>query len=442
MSSLIKDLKITIKSCKLVQPLETHERRSMFLSNIDQVLNFNVERVHFFDANLDFNIECVADKLEFAFRTLLSSYDFIAGRLNFNTQEKRLEIDCNAAGAVFVVAESELTIAEIGDLEYPNPAFAQLVVKIECMEAEDKPLCAIQVTSFKCGAIAMGTTNNHTTMDGVSFKVFFESLASLVSGKPLGFTPISDRRSFAARSPPRVEFTHPELTQILKDHHQTDQTLIDSTSSNLEFKLYQLSQKDINNLKGKARNQGKEGPWITTFNVVTALVWICKALATTSKDKTDKISMIFYAVDLRSRLQPPLPNSYTGNAVLTAYAKATYDQLENEPFGFIVELLHQGVARLTEEYARSVIDWGELHKGYPKGDIFVSSWLKLGTMEVEFPWGRPKYNGPVVHPNKDIILLTPQMKGKKKECGVNAILALPPRDIPHFETLFHKLLLI
>lgn len=145
MSSLIKDLKITIKSCKLVQPLETHERRSMFLSNIDQVLNFNVERVHFFDANLDFNIECVADKLEFAFRTLLSSYDFIAGRLNFNTQEKRLEIDCNAAGAVFVVAESELTMAEIGDLEYPNPAFAQLVVKIECMEAEDKPLCAIQV---------------------------------------------------------------------------------------------------------------------------------------------------------------------------------------------------------------------------------------------------------------------------------------------------------
>ena len=145
MSSLIKDLKMTIKSYKLVQPLETHERRSMFLSNIDQVLNFNVERIHFFDANLDFNIECVANQLEFAFRTLLSSYDFMAGRLRFNTHEKRLEIDCNAAGAVFVVAESELTMAEIGDLEYPNLAFAQLLVKIECTEIEDKPLCAIQV---------------------------------------------------------------------------------------------------------------------------------------------------------------------------------------------------------------------------------------------------------------------------------------------------------
>ncbi|KAJ0972991.1 hypothetical protein J5N97_020950 [Dioscorea zingiberensis] len=429
-----------MKSSKLVQPLETHERRSMFLSNIDQVLNFDVERVYFFDANPDFNLDTLADKLEFAFRSLLSSYDFMSGRLKFNSKEERLEIDCNAAGAVFAVAISELMLADIQDLEYPNPAFVQLVVKIDCMEMEDKPLCALQVTSFKCGAIAIGTTNNHITMDGVSFKVFFENLASLVNGRPLAYTPFSDRRILAARSPTRVEFIHSELFE-LKDHHQAE-TLIDSSSSGLEFRLYQLSQKDINNLKVKARIQGRGGPWITSFNVVTALLWICKALATNSKvKKSDETSTILYAVDLRSRLQPPLPLSYTGNAVLSAYAKAAYDQLENEPFGFIVELLYQGVTRMTDAYARSVIDWGQLHKGYPKGDIFVSSWWKLGVMDVEFPWGRPKYSGPVVHPNKDIILLTPR-KEENNGGGVNAIVGLSPHDIHQFEKLFYKLILI
>ncbi|KAF3540220.1 hypothetical protein F2Q69_00019959 [Brassica cretica] len=53
------------------------------------------------------------------------------------------------------------------------------------------------------------------------------------------------------------------------------------------------------------------------------------------------------------RLDPQLPSSYTGNAVLTAYAKAKRKALLEEPFGTIVEMVGEGANRITDEYARS-----------------------------------------------------------------------------------------
>lgn len=63
-----------------------------------------------------------------------------------NPQTRRMEINCNAAGAGFVVASSEYTLDEIGDLVYPNPAFRQLAAEnMDFLAADDQPLCILQV---------------------------------------------------------------------------------------------------------------------------------------------------------------------------------------------------------------------------------------------------------------------------------------------------------
>lgn len=123
----------------------------MFLSNIDQVLNFTVETIHFFVANPEFSPEVVAEKLRSAVERVLVPYDFLAGRLRLEEKEGRLEIDCNAAGVEFKVAESELKLDEIGELEYPNIAFRQLAaagVVQEELKMEDRSLCSFQVRDF------------------------------------------------------------------------------------------------------------------------------------------------------------------------------------------------------------------------------------------------------------------------------------------------------
>ncbi|CAI9759281.1 unnamed protein product [Fraxinus pennsylvanica] len=442
----IQDLKVTLQDSTLIFPSHETEKKSIFLSNIDQILNFNVQTVHFFPANPDFAPEAVVRRLKTALAKLLVPYDFMAGRLKLNHQTRRLEVDCNAAGAGFVVASSQFSLDEIGNLVYPNPAFGELIVQsLDNLEADNQPLCIFQVTSFKCGGFAMGISTNHVMFDGISFKNFLENLASQAfDDKPMAIVPFNDRRLLAARSPPLVTFPHPELLKLeLPISEDSIPSVFDSQQEHLDFKIFNLNSDNISYLKEKAKINGpNEIKKITSFNVVTALIWRCKALS--SGNNSERLSTVLYAVDIRSRLKPPLPFSYCGNAVLSAYASSICSKLEDEPFSKIVDMVSEGAGRITDEYARSVIDWGEIYKGFPNGEFLISSWWKLGLSEVEYPWGKPRYSSPVVCHRKDIILLFPDISNNgsnnKNGNGVNILVALSPKEMEKFQTLFHKFL--
>ena len=76
-------------------------------------------------------------------------YDYTAGRLALNSEEGRLEIDCNGEGALFAAATSELTLAQLPDIGYPNPAFSQLILQeYGAQKLQDLPLLFIQVCIY------------------------------------------------------------------------------------------------------------------------------------------------------------------------------------------------------------------------------------------------------------------------------------------------------
>jgi len=302
----------------------------------------------------------------------------------------------------------------------------------------------LQVTAFKCEGFAMGVQTNHATFDGISFKYFLQNLAAVAGDKPLAMVPCNERELLAARSPPRVTFPHPELLELkipIGQEGENDQNpnVFENTPQDLDFKIFSLSEKDISNLKAKAKEgptNGKGKP--TGFNVVSAHVWRCKALSVDDENNLERLSTILFAVDIRSRLNPPLPASFTGNAVLTAYATAKCKELEEAPLSKLVDLVSEGAARMTDEYARSAIDWGQVYKGFPHGEFLISSWWRLGFNEVEYPWGKPKYSCPLVYHRKDIILLFPDMD--ESNGGVNVLVALPHKEMAKFEGLFYRFL--
>ncbi|XP_061354843.1 acyltransferase GLAUCE [Gastrolobium bilobum] len=436
---LLQDLKVTIHKTTMVFPSKETEKKSLFLSNIDKVLNFDVETVHFFAANKDFPPQIVTEKFKNALGDALVVYDFLAGRLKLNSETNRLEIDCNAEGAGFVVASSEYKLDQIGDLTYPNPAFEQFVHKSkDFLKPGDEPLCVAQLTSFKCGGFAIGITTSHTTFDGLSFRTFLDNLAALAANKPLAVIPCHDRHLLAARSPPRVSFPHPELIKLGNLPTGLDSGVFEASSEELDFKVFRLTSENIISLKEKAKGNNS-ATRVTGFNVITAHLWRCKALS--GPHDPNRSSTVLYAVDIRSRLNPPLPKSYAGNAVLTAYANAKCEELEKGSFSSLVKIVAEGANRMSDEYARSAIDWGELYTGFPNGEVLVSSWWRLGFEDVEFPWGKPKYCCPVVYHRKDIILLFPSFGGDGGEDGVNIIVALPPKEMEKFQSLFYKFLI-
>lgn len=276
----------------------------------------------------------------------------------------------------------------------------------------------------------------------MSFKKFLENLASQAfDDKPISAVPCHDRCLLAARSPPQVTFPHPELLKLkIPIGQEETPPIFDCKQEDLDFKIFSLSPNDIGFLKEKAKaDAGGNAVKITGFNVVAALIWRCKALSRPAADDGDRECTVLYAVDIRSRLRPPLPAAYCGNAVLTAYATAKCSDLADQPFSKAVEMVAEGSARMTDEYARSAIDWGELYKGFPNGEFLISSWWRLGFDEVEYPWGRPKYSCPLVYHRKDIILLFPEVGGVKSN-GVNVLVALPPKEMEKFQSHFHKYL--
>lgn len=154
---LLQDLKVKIKESTLIFPSdETNQRKSMFLSNVDQILNFDVQTVHFFRPNKEFPPEMVSEKLRKALVKAMDAYEFLAGRLRVDPSSGRLDVDCNGAGAGFVTAASEYTLEELGDLVYPNPAFAQLVTsQLKSLPKDDQPLFAFQVTNLNKSQVSL-----------------------------------------------------------------------------------------------------------------------------------------------------------------------------------------------------------------------------------------------------------------------------------------------
>ncbi|KAF5207365.1 Acyl transferase [Thalictrum thalictroides] len=424
------DLKLTIQRCSTVVPWKETEKRIMFLSDLEQYLNINFGTISFFSANSNFPPETVVDKLEIAFRKALVYYDYLAGRLRFNSEEGRLEIDCNSAGAGFVVISSELSMADLGDLVSSSPSFQQL----ETMRPE-KCLFVMQVIMFKCGGFAITTCINHVTLDGWSLQMFLNNLTSLLANDEILSTPNNDRQLLSAQPPTHLTFPH--LQGINLD---LAPKAFQVKSLKPESKVYRLSPDNIMKLKEKAMENGKRdstGAGFSTFKVVTAHIWRCKGLARNAESDPDKKSTIHFPVHMRPRLQnPPLPLSYTGNVTIDAPWTTTRRELEQQPFSQLVEMVSNAVSKITEEHIRSIIESGEWLSGFPHGDVIVSSWMTLGFNDVEYPWGTAKCTCPLpVSDWNDIIIMLPA----ENSDGVNIVVTLPPDEMAKFQTLFHKL---
>lgn len=145
----MQDLKLTFHESALIFPLQPTQKRSFYLSNIDRMLNYNIPTVYFFAANPDYPPPLAAKKLKLAAQRVLVPYDYMAGRLKLDDDTGRLVIDCNAAGAGFVVASSDFSLDQIGDLVCPNLGFRHLAVQtLDNIDKDQQPLFILQVYMY------------------------------------------------------------------------------------------------------------------------------------------------------------------------------------------------------------------------------------------------------------------------------------------------------
>ncbi|XP_011071659.1 omega-hydroxypalmitate O-feruloyl transferase-like [Sesamum indicum] len=412
---LVKEEPILLMSPRNPVPTET-----IFLSNIDQAVTFPVETVFFYEVPPNMASAAstvgIAGKVKKAVEeVLLVPYYFMAGRLNFSDETKRLELVCNNAGALFVSAKSRFCLKDLGNLSHPNPSFHHFVLRPGIYKSlAETALFTIQVTRFECGGFALGFTTNHAILDGKSASEMFHNLASICRGEGLKTNHINnDRTCMKARTPPQILFPHTEYVKLAR----TSSLLSSFTSQKrpspsphifsdkYTHKLFSFTPQMLKLLKQKAMIE------CSTFEAILAHIWRARTRAILGHDcdqHQDQDSTVLFAVDIRDTISPPLPSSFIGNAVITGYARTKARDLVGGPLSYGVEMVREGRERVTSEYIRSVIDWLEVYKGTPATcgcAFYVSAWWKLGFGEVDLGFGRAKHAGPIVSGNDEFVLL-------------------------------------
>lgn len=103
----------------LVSPAEETDKGLYFLSNLDQNIAVIVRTIYCFKSDEKDNSKA-GEVIKDALKKVLVHYYPLAGRLAISSEGK-LIVDCTGEGAVFVEAEADCTIEDIGDITKPDP---------------------------------------------------------------------------------------------------------------------------------------------------------------------------------------------------------------------------------------------------------------------------------------------------------------------------------
>ncbi|CAI9787358.1 unnamed protein product [Fraxinus pennsylvanica] len=425
-SSNVIELAVKQGQPTLVPPAVETEKGPYFLSNLDQNIAVIVRTIYCFKSEEKGN-ENAVQVIKDALSKVLVHYYPLAGRLTISP-EMKLIVDCTGEGAVFVEAEADCELDGLGDITKPEPVtLGKLVYDIPGAKniLEIPPLVA-QVTKFKCGGFVLGLCMNHCMFDGIGAMEFVNSWGETARGLKIKIHPFMDRSILKSRNPPKLEFPHHEFAEI-EDISNTTELY----EEEMLYESFSFDPEKLEHLRKKALEDGNLEK-CTTFEALSAYVW--KARSKALNMKADQQTKLLFAVDGRSRFEPQIPEGYFGNAIVLTNSLCKAGELVDNPFSFAVKLVQEAVRMVTDGYMRSAIDYFEATRARPSltATLLITTWSRLSFHTTDFGWGEPVLSGPVVLPEKEVILFLSYGKERK---SINVLLGLPAPAMKTFERL-------
>lgn len=381
---------VTRKPAVLVPPSLPTPNEFLYLSNIDDQAAYRclAAILQFYPSNpLKKGNNDPARVIREALEKVLVHYYPFAGRFR-NAPAGKLMVDCNGEGALFLEADADVTLEELGELRAPFPHWDDLLhPEIVSKDVTKSPIILIQVTRLRCGGFVLALLWIHTMCDGLGIFQFMSALSEMSKGaaRP-SLLPLWKREILRPRTIPTVKSALDAYDQIELD--DGDRVRVQELRHNSFF----FGPKEIKSLKRAA--VGEQGK-CTTFDALSACLWRSRTRAL--RMPAGREVRFIFPIDARSIINPPLPEGFYGNAVAFACAKTTAGELGNNPPSFAVKLMEQAKRAVNEEYVRSVIDLMEL-KGSPHmitvaGAFFATDVSKMGFRDVDFGWGKAVYGG-------------------------------------------------
>uniref|UniRef100_J3KVM6 Uncharacterized protein n=1 Tax=Oryza brachyantha TaxID=4533 RepID=J3KVM6_ORYBR len=365
----------------VVRPSQPTPRHSLYLSNLDdqRFLRFSIKYLYVFPP-----LAAVApETLRWALARALVDYYPLAGRLRPSAEDDgKLVVDCNAEGALF--AEAFLPGLTAGDFlrgsAKPHKSWRKLLYRVHATSFVDVPPLVVQVTQLGCGGMVLCTAISHCLCDGIATANFLHAWARAAAHLDLPLVH-HDRCALRPRCPPRVAFTHPEYSV------STSTTALPPPPP-----PHPLLPVSLTFTASHLRRLKTRAP-CTSFEALAAHVWRAWVISLAPPPAL-RVKLLF-SVNVRRRLRPELPATYSGNAFVLACAEATAADLVATGG---VRLVQEAKGRIDDDYVRSTVDLLEERRG-AKPDLaatlVISAWTRLGLEDVDFGKGRAVHMGPL-----------------------------------------------
>ncbi|KAF7819268.1 spermidine hydroxycinnamoyl transferase-like [Senna tora] len=421
---------VTITSSCTVTPSEPTPNICMWLSGCDQTHPWtHAPTIYVYRPPPNLPSQDAFQTLKHSLHNILVHYYPLAGRLRW-IGGGRLEVDCNAKGVTLLQAHSPKPLNHYGDFK-PDHTITDLVPHPDYTKPmEDIPLIIAQLTSFSCGGLTIGLALSHTMVDGVAAIHFVSSWAKLARGESLleQDMPFLDRTVLKCPEPLRPpRFEHPEYKEmplLLGTSEATEEQKKEST-----VELLKLTKEQVEKIRKEATESMNVKTAYTRYEAVSGHIWrsACKA----RKHEYNQPTLVRITGDIRSRLNPPLPPNFVGNAILrTVPRNVIAGEVMSKALGYAAQKMRDAIALVKdEEYLRDQLylietaeDVSRLRMGFHSlgcsktpyfgnPNLTIGTWTSMGVYDADFGWGKPLYMGPGVLGGEGKIFIIPSEDG-------------------------------
>ncbi|THG05466.1 vinorine synthase-like [Camellia sinensis] len=317
----------------------------------------------------------ISHRLKVSLSETLTHFYPLAGRLKNN-----LSVDCNDEGIDFFEARviNDCGVSDI--LERPSVQGMVPLAPPEPTDYNNAPLLRVQVNFFPCGGVAITVEVSHKISDGPSYSLFMKAWSEIALGSPN--TVVPDFNAVSSRFPPIEDFPVTSLT-------------FSGKGPKVVTKKFVIDASKIADLKSKTASASVPQP--TRVEAVTALFWKCALVASRSRfGGTRKSYMLKGAINLRSKLIPPLPKHSFGNVVgmFQIIIDKDDDDYESEvtDMSGLVCKMRKGVEEaIMQNNNLSNKATPQVKKEYEMEVYYHTS--RFSVYEADFGWGKPTWWG-------------------------------------------------
>ncbi|KAF9673384.1 hypothetical protein SADUNF_Sadunf10G0018500 [Salix dunnii] len=367
------------------------------------------------DGDVKINNTEKTNQLKQSLSEVLSLYYPLSGRIKDN-----LFVECSDEGIPFFQAEVRCRLPQV--IENPAPGELSKLIPFALDDAEELPL-GVQYNIFECGGIVVGLCISHKIGDALSLLTFVKSWAATSRGEA---DQIMRPEFISATLFPPINISgFKPATGIAKEDVVTKRFVFSSSSVELLKEKYSAS--------GGLENQRPP----SRVEALSVFIWCRFMAATKVESRPERIYSMVHAVNLRSRMEPPLPEYSFGNYCRIAFtipSAGTGEENHN-----LVRQVRDSIGKLDKEYVEKLqkgsehLDFiKEQAAGFLKGEVVYlnfTSLCRFPLYEADFGWGKPVWVGSPSLTFKNLVVFMDTASGD----GVEALVHLQEEDMVKFQ---------